>query len=54
LVLKMLYDSRIKPGMSEKAALPVLRVIAGEYEREQAFAAAEKQAAESGLAGLMP
>jgi hypothetical protein len=54
LVLKMLYDQRIKPGMTEKTALPVLKTIAGEYERERAFAAAEKQAAESGLARLMP
>jgi hypothetical protein len=54
LVLKMLYDPRIKPGMNEKTALPVLKTIAGEYQREQAFAAAEKQAAESGLARLMP
>ncbi len=54
LVLKMLYDPRIKPGMNEKTALPVLKTIAGEYERDRAFAAAEKLAAEGGLARLMP
>lgn len=54
LLLKMLYDPRIKPGMTEKAALPVLRVIAREYERDQVFAAAERVAAEGGLAGMAP
>lgn len=54
LVLKMLYDPRIKPGINEKTALPVLKAIAAEYERDRAFADAEKLAAESGLARLMP
>ena len=54
LVLRMLYDPRIKPGMNEKTALPVLKAIAGEYERDQAFATADRIAAESGLARLMP
>lgn len=54
LVLKMLYDPRIKPGMDQKAVLPVLKTIAAEYERDQAFATADKDAAESGLARLMP
>jgi hypothetical protein len=54
MVLKMLYDPRIKPGMGEKAALPVLKAIAAEYERDPAFAAADRIAAESGLARLVP
>lgn len=54
LVLKMLYDPRIKPGMNEKTALPVLKAIAAEYEPDRAFAAAAKLATESGLARLMP
>lgn len=54
LVLKMLYDPRIRPGMTEKAALPVLKTIAAEYERDGLFAAADRDAAESGLARLMP
>lgn len=54
LVLKMLYDSRIKPGMDEKAARPVLQKIAGEYERAGLFATADREAAENGLARLMP
>lgn len=49
LVLKMLYDPRIKPGMNEKTALPVLRTIAGEYERDKRFETAERIAEESGL-----
>jgi Protein of unknown function (DUF2927) len=54
LVLKMLYDPRIKPGMNEKTALPVLKMIAAEYERDGLFAAADSDAAENGLARLMP
>ena len=54
LLLKMLYDPRIKPGMNEKTALPVLKTIAAEYERDRAFADADRDAAESGLARLMP
>lgn len=54
LVLKMLYDPRIKPGMKEKTALPVLKTIAAEYERDGLFAAADRDAAENGLARLMP
>lgn len=54
LVLKMLYDPRIKPGMDEKAVRPVLQKIAGEYERAGLFATAESDAAGSGLARLMP
>ena len=54
LVLKMLYDPRIKPGMSEKAARPVLKAIAAEFERDGLFAVADRDAAENGLSRLMP
>jgi hypothetical protein len=54
MVLKMLYDPRIKPGMDEKAVRPVLQKIAGEYERNGFFATADRDAAENGLARLMP
>ena len=50
----MLYDPRIKPGMSEKAARPVLKAIAAEFERDGLFAVADRDAAENGLARLMP
>ena len=54
LVLKMLYDPRVKPGMKEKTALPVLKTIAAEYERDGLFATADSDAAKNGLARLMP
>lgn len=54
LMLKMLYDPRLKAGMSEKIALPILRTIAEEYERDNLFETAEKVAAESGLSRLSP
>ena len=54
LVLKMLYDPRVKPGMNEKTALPVLKAIAAEYERDGLFATADSDAAKNGLARLMP
>lgn len=52
LMLRMLYDPRIKSGMDEKAVRPILRTIAAEYQRDNRFATAEQQAAENGLAGL--
>lgn len=54
LMLKMLYDPRVKAGMSEKTALPILRTIAEEYERDRRFETAERIAAEGGLSGLNP
>lgn len=54
LLLKMLYDPRIKPGMNEKTVRPVLNTIAAEYERDGAFIDADRIAVESGLARLMP
>ncbi|MGR8940105.1 MAG: DUF2927 domain-containing protein [Gammaproteobacteria bacterium] len=43
LMLKMLYDSRIKAGMSIQQALPVLKTIAEEYERDEVIETAETQ-----------
>jgi hypothetical protein len=54
LMLKMLYDPRVKAGMSEKAVLPILQTIAGEYERDKLFEIAERIAAASGLSRLSP
>lgn len=54
LMLKMLYDPRVKAGMSEKAVLPILQTIAVEYERDKRFETAERIAAEGGLSGLNP
>ena len=52
LLLRMLYDPRVKPGMDENTVRPILQTIAAEYQRDQRFDSAEKTAAESGLAGL--
>lgn len=52
LMLKMLYDPRVKVGMSERTVLPILHAIASEYERDRRFETAEKIAVESGLARL--
>ena len=52
LLLRMLYDPRVKPGMGENTVRPILQTIAAEYQRDQRFDSAEKTATESGLAGL--
>lgn len=52
LLLRMLYDPRVKPGMDENTVRPILQAIAAEYQRDERFDNAEKLAAESGLAGL--
>lgn len=52
LLLRMLYDLRIKAGMSEKTVLPILRAVAEEYERDRRFETADEIAARSGLAAL--
>lgn len=54
LLLKMLYDFRIKPGMDEKTARPILRTIAAEYERNGLFDTAARTAAQSGLSAIIP
>jgi len=52
LLLKLLYDSRVKAGMDEKTVRPILRVIVEEFGRDGLIDSAEKSAAEDGLAGL--
>jgi hypothetical protein len=52
LMLKMLYDPRVKAGMKEAIARPILQAIADEYERDNRFAAVEQNAAQEGLAGF--
>jgi Protein of unknown function (DUF2927) len=42
LLLKMLYDPRVKAGMNQAEALPVLRKIALEFKAEHKFETAEK------------
>lgn len=54
LMLKMLYDPRVKAGMGEKTVLPILQAIAEEYERDRRFETADRIAAEGGLSGLNP
>lgn len=54
LMLKMLYDPRVKAGMNEKTVRPILQAIAEEYERDKRFETAERVAAESGLSRLSP
>lgn len=54
LLLKMLYDPRVKVGMDEQAVRPVLRQIAEEFERDGLFDTAEKDAVRSGLSALNP
>jgi hypothetical protein len=54
LVLKMLYDPRVKPGMKEATLRPILHGIAVELERSGVIEAAERLAAETGLAGINP
>ena len=54
LMLKMLYDPRVKPGMKEAALRPILHGIAIELERSGVIEAAERLAAETGLAGINP
>jgi len=41
LLLKMLYDPRIKAGMSLQRAAPVLKTIADEFERDKLIETAE-------------
>lgn len=54
LMLKMLYDPRIKPGMKEPALRPLLRRIAGEFEEARMIERAERMAADGGLAATSP
>lgn len=54
LLLKLLYDPRIKVGMSERTAWPILLRIADEYEKANLFNTAEGLATKGGLSALMP
>lgn len=54
LLLKMLYDPRVKAGMSEATVRPVLRQIAAEFERDGWFERADRIAAEGGLSAVSP
>jgi hypothetical protein len=53
LLLKMLYDPRIKPGMNLVEAAPVLRTIAGEFERKRMIETAEAEVRTGKLYDLM-
>lgn len=53
LLLKMLYDDRIKAGMNKKEVLPVLKKIAHEFERMNLFDTAEKDVMSGGLYPLL-
>ena len=54
LMLRMLYDPRVKPGMKETALRPILHRIAVEFEKSRLIEDAERSAAEGGLAGASP
>lgn len=54
LLLRMLYDKRIKAGMNEKTAKPILQKIANEYARDGLFDTAAQAATESGLSAIIP
>ncbi|MBI4741325.1 MAG: DUF2927 domain-containing protein [Betaproteobacteria bacterium] len=49
LLLKMLYDPRLKPGMQENAARPVLRRIVDDLKRDNKIHTAEKEVMSRGL-----
>ncbi len=54
VLLKMLYDPRLRPGMKEAEARPILQRIALELHQEQFVTAADRIAAQAGLAGICP
>jgi len=54
LVLKMLYDPRIRPGMKAPALRPLLQRIATDLEHSRLVELADRLAAENGLAGASP
>ncbi|WP_374089507.1 DUF2927 domain-containing protein [Methylomicrobium lacus] len=53
LLLKMLYDPRIRPGMNLIQAAPVLKTIADEFERDKLIESAEAKVRSGGLYGLL-
>lgn len=54
LLLKMLYDPRIKPGMRETELRPLLHQIAMELKRSHLVEVADRIAASAGLASASP
>ena len=54
LLLKLLYDHRIRHGMEEAALRPLLRTIATEITRDGGFERAEKAAIAGGLSAIAP
>ncbi|MBI5108499.1 MAG: DUF2927 domain-containing protein [Rhodocyclales bacterium] len=54
LLLKMLYDPRVKPGMKEAQLRPILLQIALELQRGHLIGVADRVAAQGGLSGLSP
>lgn len=54
LMLKMLYDPRVKPGKKEPELRPILRQIAAELELSRLTELADRLAAEGGLAAASP
>jgi hypothetical protein len=54
LVLKMLYDPRVRPGMKAPALRPLLQQIAVDLEQSGLVELADQLAAENGLAGACP
>jgi hypothetical protein len=53
LLLKMLYDPRIKPGMNLLEAAPVLKTIVDEFERKRMIETAEAEVRTGRLYDLM-
>lgn len=54
VMLRMLYDSRVKPGMRIDTLRPLLHTIAMEYQQTGLLDLAERLAGASGLAELCP
>ncbi|MDK9704518.1 MAG: DUF2927 domain-containing protein [Sulfuritalea sp.] len=52
LLLRMLYDPRVKVGGDERNLRPILETIAGEFERDNGFGSAGQLAEEGGLAAF--
>lgn len=53
LMLKMLYDRRVKAGMDRRQVMPVLRKIVKEYQQKNIVQAAELKVMEGGLYPLL-
>jgi hypothetical protein len=49
LLLKMLYDPRVKAGMDENAVRPVLKKIIEGFSRDNQLIGAEKEVMSRGL-----